>query len=135
MTDRATTTDKTSYMPSPLALFKLREFGAAITDCIGETPYLVGSILRERSGWRDVDVRVMVDDETFAAIFGEDDVWITNGRLRLINMALSALGEQMTGLPVDCQIQQASEANAHYGGERRDPLIPLGAHPRRKAPR
>lgn len=40
----------------------------------------------------------------------------------------------MTGLPIDCQIQRTEEANAHHNG-RRDPLIPLGAHPRRFKPK
>jgi len=61
--------ERVNYVPSPLALFKLRAFGAQITDCIGETPYLVGSVL-ERPDYRDVDVRIMLDDEPFIAMFG-----------------------------------------------------------------
>ncbi|HXH59090.1 hypothetical protein [Iamia sp.] len=55
-----------------------------------ETPYLVGS----------VDVRIPIDDEAFEVI--PMDVLD-------LNMLLSRWGQQVTGLPIDCQAQRLSE--------------------------
>lgn len=125
---RRTQEDKprVNYLPSPLALFKLRLFGSMVHDLLGEHAYLVGSVL-ERPDFRDVDVRILLEDEDFARIFGDEDSWITNPALRLANMAMSALARELTGLEVDCQFQQTSEANAHNDGQRQ-PLISLGRH-------
>ena len=38
-------------------------------------------------------------------------------------MAISELGRQMTGLPVDFQIERQTEANELFGGQIRQPLF------------
>ena len=111
--------DRVNYLPSPLALFRLRAFGDIVWDALGEHAYMVGSVL-ERPDYRDVDVRIMLDDADMARIFGENPDWVNNPALRLANMALSALAKELTGLEVDCQLQQQTEANQSWGGRRRD---------------
>jgi len=113
--------DRFNYLPSPKALFKLRLFGEVVEKLIGETPYIVGSAL-DKPDFRDVDVRIMLEDEAFERIFGGDGLWITNGALTLANMALSALAREISGLEIDCQIQRLTDANAEYGGHKRQPL-------------
>lgn len=78
-------------------------------------PYLVGSVL-QRPDYRDVDIRILVQDRRFDALF--------RGRLeavRYANRAFSIWGRQETGLPIDFQIQRQSEANAEFSG-RRNPM-------------
>jgi hypothetical protein len=111
-----------NHLPSPPAVFKLRLFGETVQRLTGNTAYLVGSVL-ERADYRDVDVRLMLDDETFERTFGGDGLWISNGGLTLANMALSALAREMTGLDVDCQVQRLSDANTEYGERQRQPLL------------
>lgn len=83
----------------------------------GEVAYLVGSALTT-SAYRDVDVRLIFDDAKFDAL----DELLSIPRL---NMCLSIWGRQVTGLPIDCQIQQMTEANELFGsgsGTRRNAL-------------
>lgn len=82
-----------------------------------ETPYLVGSALL-RSDYRDVDVRVMLSDESFELLAGVVD-------LADLNLSVSLWGQQVTGLPVDFQVQCTSAANAQWQGRRH----PLGLRP------
>ena len=50
-------------MPESL---KLQEFGQLVYDAFGEIPYHVGSSMGEKkTGWRDVDVRVMLSDKDY----------------------------------------------------------------------
>lgn len=69
----------------------------------GEIPFLVGSAIT-RPDYRDVDIRIPLDDGTF------DTFPMDVGDL---NMLLSRWGKQMTGLPIDCQVQRLSEFRSH----------------------
>lgn len=91
----------------------LNKFGVVIRDYFGHVPYHVGSSLRSKD-WRDVDVRLILPDEEFAERFGTNRSAETNPKLAAVTLAFAALGQQMTGLPVDFQIQPASWANEHY---------------------
>lgn len=71
-------------------------------------PYLVGSVLY-RQDWRDVDVRMILDDDEFDALPCDPMV---------LNVAFSVWGQQVTGLPIDFQFQRRTEANAEFGGGR-----------------
>lgn len=108
-----------NYVGMPAAMH-LDEFGSQVWSAFGHCPFLVGSATRSKQ-WRDVDVRLMMPDEEFAALGlradGRPDAKWTS-----LCMAYAALGRQMTGLPIDFQIQQASRANEKYTGHR----IPLG---------
>ncbi|WP_431935812.1 hypothetical protein [Micromonospora sp. RP3T] len=95
----------------------LTKFGVIVSDYFGRVPYHVGSSLDSKQ-WRDVDVRLILPDDEFAARFGNNRSSDTNPKLAAITLAFAALGQQMTGLPIDFQIQPQSWANEHYPGPR-----------------
>jgi hypothetical protein len=83
----------------------------------GEHPYLVGTAgVGDSGGYRDVDVRLMLDDEEFAAACPTRERW------ELLCLSIGAYLASRTGLPVDFQIQSAEIANARFSG----PRNPLG---------
>jgi hypothetical protein len=105
-------------MPSTL---QLDLYGELINDAWGQIAYLVGSATQTKVGWRDVDVRLILPDEEYEAIFLHptvaqplryDPTW------RAHCLAWSLLGREMTGLPIDFQIQHQSVANQAYDGPR-----------------
>lgn len=91
----------------------LTKFGAIVADFFGHDCYHVGSSLTTKD-WRDVDVRLLLPDDEFAALFGKGAAAETHPKLAAVTLAFSALGKQMTGLPIDFQIQTVSHANTHY---------------------
>ncbi|MGW9196073.1 hypothetical protein [Micromonospora chersina] len=96
----------------------LTKFGVIVRDYFGYVPYHVGSSL-DRKDWRDVDVRLILPDEEFAERFG--DIFRsseTDPKLAAITLAFATLGQQMTGLPIDFQIQPQSHANKLYPDKR-----------------
>ena len=103
-------------MPASLLL---DEFGSQVWAAFGHPPYHVGSSLTSKT-WRDVDVRLILPDDEYAAWgFGDDaarpshnEKWVS------FVLAYSALGKAITGLPIDFQIQQQTYANEHYKGPR-----------------
>lgn len=111
----------------------LNEFGSQVWSAFGKPAYHVGSSLANKDGWRDVDVRVMLDDEAWAR-WGfspdrhtvdshQDPKWVA------VCLAFSALGKQMTGLPIDFQVQRIDDANEKYP----HPRSALGIIPLRRA--
>src|SRR5436190_14742239 len=111
----------------PAALL-LEEFGSQVWAAFGHPPCLVGSVL-QTTDWRDVDVRVILPDEEYEEMgLGEpaENQQRFNGKWVSLCLAYSALGKQMTGLPIDFQIQQRTFANAnHQGGRSSLGHIPL----------
>jgi hypothetical protein len=103
----------------------LNKFGVLIRDYFGHVPYHVGSSVHSK-GWRDVDVRLILPDDEYAQLFGSVGGAV-NKKLAAITLAWCALGDQMTGLPIDFQIQQQSWANEKYPGEARSALIEVGS--------
>jgi len=102
-------------------------FGELVEDYFGETAYIVGSAaeatLRGEKGevigdrtFRDVDIRVMLPDERYEA---EGYRHIGGAPLgtkwSAVCLAFSALGERITGLPIDFQVQSVTEGNAQSG--------------------
>lgn len=79
--------------------------------------YLVGTA-QTGGEYRDVDVRTMLADEDFDAIFGTRiDLWES------YCFAVAAWLKTATGLPIDYQVQRRTQANEKYstpGG--RNPL-------------
>jgi hypothetical protein len=91
----------------------------------GSTPYLVGSSLHTRD-FRDVDVRVMVDDATFERLFpGIGQRGTMHPMWSLLCSAISTHLSAVTGLPIDFQVQRQRDANDRYNG----PRVPLGLFP------
>ncbi len=106
--------DKKAGIGMPTTLY-LQDFGDIIFQAFGEYPYHVGSSLTENV-WRDVDVRVMLDDETYAAMgFGDPKDPHVNPKWCAYVKAFTALGQKITGLPIDFQIDQTSYANEWTG--------------------
>lgn len=106
-----TTAQRRGTTLSPAELFVLDQWGRQLAEAFGATPYLVGSA--ERGGnWRDVDVRMVLPwpEETMSAL-----------AVYTLNVAISLWGRQVTGLPIDFQMQ--GEAAFHsYDDETRNPL-------------
>jgi hypothetical protein len=102
-----------------LSTFDLQRLDLAVYPIVrafDEHPYLVGSV-NERADYRDVDVRLMISDETFDALFSERrQLWC------LVCYAINAWLRAETGLPIDFQIQRQTEANEKYGGQFRNAL-------------
>lgn len=111
-------------MPADLLL---HEFGSQVWAAFGDGPYLVGSALMGKQ-WRDVDVRLILPDEEYERLgLGDPTHSHYNEKWVSFTLAYSALGKAMTGLPIDFQIQQQTDANKEYGGKPRSALgtIPL----------
>ena len=91
-----------------------RSLKQMVPDAIGT--YLVGSALT-RPDYRDVDIRVVLDDDVHHAIPASVNPLD-------LNMLLSGWGRQVTGLRIDCQIQSMEECQALVG-----PKHPQGLRP------
>lgn len=80
-------------------------------DGMGGT-YLVGSVERGEQ-FRDVDVRTILPDDVFDAIFGERPLFWD-----AFCLGVASWLQQQTGLPIDYQVQRETEANANHDGRR-----------------
>lgn len=90
------------------AWLKLHQFGRLVHDAFGASPILVGSALRTKRV-RDVDVRLPLDIDRFIRLVGPAAEFGKPGtRWASLALAYSALGREMTGLPVDFQIQHSA---------------------------
>lgn len=108
------------------AALHLDAFGREIEAAFGYLPYLVGTASVGKT-WRDVDVRLILPDDEFDALFPPIETGrFPDGRWGLICAAISELARQRTGLPVDFQIQRQSYANDRYPGVRQA----IGLHDR-----
>jgi hypothetical protein len=107
MSDRATYLTQSGYR-------LLDDWGVGLRRMFpAEVAYLVGSALTT-SDYRDVDVRLMLDDDAHKALAS-----VVN--LADLDLSVSLWGQQVTGLPIDFQVQRTTEANAEHKG-RRHPL-------------
>lgn len=102
----------------PEGSWTLRLFGAHVDQAFGHVPYQVGSSLTEKRDWRDVDVRLLLPDTEYAELFGDPVNAGRDSKLLIWNMAWSALGTKITGLPIDFQFQQQTWANKTFPGPR-----------------
>lgn len=106
----------------------LNRFGEELRHAFGHVAYQVGSSLGPKTqGWRDVDVRLMLpDDEWEAFQLGRPDNPHDSARWRTLCIVWSERGRNLTGLPIDFQLQQLTHANENYSrgqGCRRSALI------------
>jgi hypothetical protein len=107
------------------ACFRLEEAIRPVCDAFGcyqgkgiRGCYVVGSAL-QRPDWRDVDVRLMLDDESFAEMFpNAGEHWEHDARWLLLTVAISDHLSRLTGLPIDFQFQPMTHANARHKGPR-----------------
>lgn len=80
--------------------------------------YVVGSVL-ERPDWRDVDVRLILDDVEFAKLFPQaGQHWEFDPRWLLMTVSISEHLSRVTGLPIDFQFQPRTHANDRHKGNR-----------------
>ena len=100
----------------------LNKFGVIVADVFGHAPYQVGSSLTSK-GWRDVDVRLILPDDEYDSLFGKERLNYVDPKFAGITLAFAALAKEMTGLPVDFQIQRESYANKIYGDHLRSALM------------
>lgn len=110
--------DKSCYVGAP-AIFALELACQDLNRAFGGYGcYLVGSAL-ERADWRDVDVRMILDDEEFAALFPKAGThWEFDTRWLVMTVAISERLSKLTGLPIDFQFQPQSHANEVHKGRR-----------------
>jgi hypothetical protein len=96
---------------SPPDLFRLDWACRPILLAFDTPPYLVGSAL-EHPDYRDIDLRLILDDKRFNGLVGG-----SGDMLLLLNIALSGLITATAGqrAPIDFQIQSRSEANGIAG--------------------
>lgn len=87
-----------------------------IREAFGPWLFLVGSAT-ERPDFRDVDLRLILPDEDF-------DHWF-DGRVMLWSLVCLTIGQHLaniTGLPIDFQIQRMTEANEKHPTTHRNPM-------------
>lgn len=126
MSDKARTEKWGVGMP---AMLYLEHFGSILWDAFGQPPYLVGSALIGIT-WRDVDVRIILDDEEYNSLFGCEKAKPEreNVKWSAYCLAFSELGNRMTGLPIDFQVQRQSDANEQFKGPRSCLIFGRGKH-------
>lgn len=122
---------KNARGPGMPAALHLQEFGSQVWAAFGCPPYHVGSSLAGKT-FRDVDVRLILSDEEYERLgLGDPHNPHQNEKWISLVLAYSALGRQMTGLPIDFQIQQRTLANEQYDEERSAlGIVPLRLQPR-----
>ncbi|MEA5453277.1 hypothetical protein SPF06_00945 [Sinomonas sp. JGH33] len=103
---------------SPRQMFLLDQACQPLRDAFPDYgPYLVGTAT-ERGPYRDVDVRMIMSDESF------DKLWAAIGHpaIWFLGLAIGQYLASLTGLPIDFQIQRQTQANETHGGKHRNPL-------------
>jgi hypothetical protein len=121
---------------SPPDLHRLDWACRPIAEAFDRPVYLVGSTLA-RPNFRDIDLRLILDDADVVRLFGEDGAYGRPDRPTphslqlLLHIALSDLVARAAGLPwpIDFQIQSMTEANVPEHGMRR----PMGIRWAREA--
>jgi hypothetical protein len=77
--------------------------------------------------WRDVDVRLILPDDEYDQLgLGHPHQPHSNPKWISFCLAYSSLGKSITGLPIDFQIQQQTDANNRFGGSVRHALGLIG---------
>ena len=107
---------RANFLGAPTA-FNLNQACLVITQAYGYSLYLVGSCLT-KPDYRDVDVRLILDDADFDALFPRcPRSTRLDARWSLMCTAISEWLRAHTGLAIDFQIQRQSHANEDYPGK------------------
>ena len=104
----------------PVQRHRLEVAVAPINEAFDSMSYLVGSCLT-RPDYRDVDVRLILDDADFVRLFGPKlDQQYSRATALWISLATTYSRDltALTSLPIDFQIQAMSVANEWEKGER-----------------
>jgi len=99
-------------------LYRLSTACVPICEVFGRPPYLVGSVLARRD-YRDVDLRLILDDDDFARRFPD------RISLRFLNALISEQLARTTALPIDFQFQSWTENLAEQTASEGNPM-PVG---------
>jgi hypothetical protein len=92
----------------------LNLYGLQVHQAFGHYPFLVGSALRDKHDCRDIDVRLMLPTDDYLRMAGPiDECGKTLTRWSAVCLAWSVLGRQMTGLPIDFQIQTVAHEHRY----------------------
>jgi hypothetical protein len=110
------------YVHAP-RLFLLSQACLPLVYAFG-VPYHVGSSL-VRPDFRDVDVRLILGDQEYDALFPGAERGVremAHARWSVMSSSISLYLSQASGLPVDFQFQQMTDANRRYPAGERHPL-------------
>lgn len=102
-------------------LDRLDHAALIVRHAFEEVPYLVGSCL-ERPDYRDVDVRLIMDDEDYDALFTGQGKQRANPLWSLLCASISEYLNRLTDLPIDFQFQRRTDANEQWAEKPRHPL-------------
>lgn len=107
---------KVSYLTTP-EFARLNHACLLVSEAFGNfTTYLVGSVTMKDS-YRDVDIRTILDDDEFDYLFkGREFFW------SLTCLSIATYLREVSGLPIDYQIQRRTEANENYVAGTRNPI-------------
>lgn len=110
---------RSNWLPAPAA-FALSQECFFIQEALQGRCYLVGSSLQARE-FRDVDVRVIMDDDKYDSLFGKcrqdhSPFW------SLLCTSVSLMLSQRTGLNVDFQVQRRGWISKRDWDKPRNPL-------------
>lgn len=104
---------------SPPVLHRLDLACAPIVEVFGSHVYLVGSVQERKASVRsDVDIRLILPDKKYDRLTKRQP----DGFATLLDFALGAYLRELTGQPIDFQVQRQSEANERHTGKQRNPL-------------
>lgn len=118
--------DKVMYL-SVEELWRLANAVRPVEEAFGgRIVYLVGSVLK-RADYRDVDLRCILPEEEYARLFkpiyndvNGMSIGLMDQFRMLMQTAISSMLRQITGLPIDFQVQSQEEASQYEG--KRNPL-------------
>lgn len=104
-------------MPAWLALV---DWAAKVEELFGDRLWLCGSAANGERDYHDIDVRLQLDDDVFEHWFGRPRApYWAQPRWRFLCAAISAWGQQETGLPIDFQAQRDCEVQVSERGQHR----------------
>ena len=96
-----------SYL-STLQFARLSHACWIVKHAFGDPPYLVGSST-ERADFRDVDIRTILADDHYDELFKDREFFWS-----IVCLGISSYLSDVSGLPVDYQIQRMTEANEKH---------------------
>ena len=104
--------ERANYIGAP-NFFNLNMACQVIHTAFDNVPYLVGSSLKKRD-FRDVDVRLILPDDEYKALFKDTVNQQHNALWSLVCSSISMYLSQHSDLPVDFQIHMRSKANEEF---------------------
>jgi hypothetical protein len=107
---------RANYVASP-QFYMLNQACLVVAKAFDTCPYLVGSSIVRRD-YRDVDVRLIMEDAKYDRMFGGPDQGYLNAYWSLLCTSISLYLSKASDLPIDFQIQRQTQANERHDGTR-----------------